>query len=308
MAISLGRKTVDTWIKWLLILLAVCMTVHGLWKGRGRKFHGGFGHKHGGAVFSVDYYAYASHLRQWNASFKAVFAMACLLLCIVLNNVYVSVLVILVMGYLTVVIGGLHFVRYLSMMTVPIVFLILGSIAIAIGFSLEPAGQYHLRVLHLFYVYCSDASLQRALELILKALGAVSALYMLTLTTPLGELICVLQKAHIPRVLIELMHMIYRYIFIMMDTYSRMKNAAESRLGYVDFKTSCYSFGQAAGNLLIVSLKRGGAYYNALESRCYDGELRFLEEERPVKGTQLLLAAAVVAAMLAVWALTGWNG
>src|SRR5699024_2013713 len=128
-----------------------------------------------------------------NAVFKAVFATACLLLCIILNNIYVSILVILVMGYLTVVIGGMSFRQYLSMMLVSVVFLLLGSVAIAAGFSMEPVGQYQLRVFGLFYICCSDASLLRAAELVLKALGAVSALYMLTLTTPLGELIMVLR-------------------------------------------------------------------------------------------------------------------
>ena len=213
-------------------------------------------------------------------------------------------MVILMMGYLTVVVGGLPFHHYISMMLIPILFLLFGSAAIAIGFSLEPAGQYHVGIFHLFYIYCSNASLLRAAGLILKALGAVSALYMMTLATPLGELISVLRKAHIPKVLVELMNMIYRYIFIMMDTHSRMKNSAESRLGYVDFKTSCYSFGQVASNLLIVSLKRGNDYYNALESRCYDGELRFLEEEKPVKGRQIILAAVFVILLFALWALT----
>ena len=264
----------------------------------------GFGHKHGGSILSVDYFAYASGLRQWNASFKVIFAVLCLLLCIILDNIYVSVMVILMMGYLTVVVGGLPFHHYISMMLIPILFLLFGSAAIAIGFSLEPAGQYHVGIFHLFYIYCSNASLLRAAGLILKALGAVSALYMMTLTTPLGELISVLRKAHIPKVLVELMNMIYRYIFIMMDTHSRMKNSAESRLGYVDFKTSCYSFGQVASNLLIVSLKRGNDYYNALESRCYDGELRFLEEEKPARGRQIILAAVFVILLFALWALT----
>ena len=47
-----------------------------------------------------------------------------------------------------------------------------------------------------------------------KALGAVSALYMMTLTTPLSEIIAVLRKAHIPKLIIELMNMIYRYILL----------------------------------------------------------------------------------------------
>ena len=193
----------NTFVQIALVCLAVGMFIHGFWKGRVKNSghrHGGIGHKHGGSILSVDYFAYASGLRQWNVSFKVIFAVLCLLLCIILDNIYVSVMVILMMGYLTVVVGGLPFHHYISMMLIPIVFLLFGSAAIAIGFSLEPAGQYHVGIFHLFYIYCSNASLLRAAGLILKALGAVSALYMMTLTTPLGELISVLRKAHIPPV------------------------------------------------------------------------------------------------------------
>ena len=285
----------------LLIMMTAGMFAHGFWKSRKHHHHHrSVGHKHGGSVLSVDYYAYASHMRSWNATFKIIFSMLCLLLCLILNNIYVSIAVILIMGYMTVVIGGLELDHYISMLLIPIVFLLFGSAAIAVGFSWNPVGQYNLNVFGWFYIYCSQASLWKASCLIFKALGAVSALYMMTLTTPLSELIVVLRKAHIPKVIIELMNMIYRYIFIMLDTHSRMKNSAEARLGYVDFKTSCYSFGQVASNLLIVSLKRGTDYYNALESRCYNGDLQFLEEEKPIRKTQVAGAAVVVALLILI--------
>ena len=285
----------------LLIMMTAGMFAHGFWKSRKHHHHHrSVGHKHGGSVLSVDYYAYASHMRSWNATFKVIFSMLCLLLCLILNNIYVSIAVILIMGYMTVVIGGLELDHYISMLLIPIVFLLFGSAAIAVGFSWNSVGQYNLNVFGWFYIYCSQASLWKASCLIFKALGAVSALYMMTLTTPLSELIVVLRKAHIPKVIIELMNMIYRYIFIMLDTHSRMKNSAEARLGYVDFKTSCYSFGQVASNLLIVSLKRGTDYYNALESRCYNGDLQFLEEEKPIRKNQVAGAAVVVALLILI--------
>lgn len=285
----------------LLIMMTAGMFAHGFWKSRKHHHHHrSVGHKHGGSILSVDYYAYASHMRSWNATFKIIFSMLCLLLCLILNNIYVSIAVILIMGYMTVVIGGLELDHYISMLLIPIVFLLFGSAAIAVGFSWNPVGQYNLNVFGWFYIYCSQESLWKASGLIFKALGAVSALYMMTLTTPLSELIVVLRKAHIPKVIIELMNMIYRYIFIMLDTHSRMKNSAEARLGYVDFKTSCYSFGQVASNLLIVSLKRGTDYYNALESRCYNGDLQFLEEEKPIRKNQVAGAAVVVALLILI--------
>ena len=287
----------------LLIIIAVAMFAHGLWKGRHNHHHFHIGHSHGGSL-GIDALAYSSKMRTWNAGYKVLLATISLVLCIAFNNIYVSIAVILMMGYLTVVIGELEFDHYLSMMTIPIVFMVVGAITIAIGYSLKPIGEYNLHVFNLFYIYWSKKSLLQTAVLILKAFGAVSALYMMTLTTPLTELVSVLRKVHLPKLIVELMNMIYRYIFIMLDTYSRLKNSAESRLGYCDFKTSCYSFGQIASNLFIVSLKKANAYYNALEARCYDGELNFLEEEKPVRTWQIVFAVAFIAFICAIWFLT----
>ena len=64
-----------------------------------------FRHEHGGS-FSVDYYAYASRMRSWNAGFKVLFSIISLLLCIACNNLFVSLAVIFFMGFLTVAVGG----------------------------------------------------------------------------------------------------------------------------------------------------------------------------------------------------------
>jgi cobalt/nickel transport system permease protein len=265
-----------------------------------KKKHGHHGHSHGEGSFSIDYYAYASELRGLNPIFKVLFSVAVLILTICLNKPQISVFVILTMGFFTIVKGGVDFHDYWSLMTIPIVFMLMGSVAIAIGFSTQPMGQYHLN-LHFFYLYATNNSIKQALSLILKAFGAVSAMFMLTLSTPSNEIIQALRRLHVPKLIIELMNMIYRYIFIMTDTQRKMKNSAESRLGYCDFKTSCLSFGGIASNLFIVSLKKANAYYDAMESRCYDGELRFLEEEKPVKNMHLAMAACYLIVMIGLY-------
>mgnify|MGYP007064543385 FL=1 len=56
-------------------------------------------------------------------------------------------------------VGGLDLHHYITMLLVPIVFLIFGTIAIAIGFSMRPVGQYHVHFLNLFYIYWSKGKL-----------------------------------------------------------------------------------------------------------------------------------------------------
>ena len=267
------------------------------------KKHGhSFFHKHDG-VYSIDLYAYSSKMRNMNPNLKIVFAISALIVCILADDIYVSLFISVTMGIITVFIGGVKIHDYISLLTIPIAFLIMGSIAIAIGFSAKPVGQYNLN-LHMFYVYSSNESIIKTLEVIMKAFGAISALYMMTLSTNANEIISALRSIHAPKILIELMNLIYRFIFILIDVQCKMKNSAQSRLGYVDFKTSCYSFGSTAGNLLVVSMKKANAYYDAMEARCYDGEMSFLEEEKKIEIKHIAGIIAYFLCVVIVWMIT----
>lgn len=260
------------------------------------------GHKHGEG-FSIDYYAYMSKIRHWNPTFKVSLSVLTLILCIVLNNPYVSVAVIIAMAYITIIKGELPMHKYMPILLIQIGFILLATFTIAIDFSRQPMGQYNL-YLGFCYVYTSQTKLMEAVFLILKVFAAISTLQMMALSTPSSEIIYVLRKAHIPKIIIELMNMIYRYIFILMDVYIKMKNSAESRQGYCDIKTSYFTFGNIASNMLVISLKRANAYYDSMEARCYDGELIFLEEDKKVETTQIVAAAAFVLFLILLWGFT----
>lgn len=264
--------------------------------------HNRIGHKHGEG-FSIDFYAYTSKIRHWNPTFKVALSVITLILCIALDNPYVSAMVIIAMAYLTIVKGELPIGEYLPILAVQIGFILLGTFTIAIDFSKQPIGQYNL-YLGFSYVVTSQAKLKEAVLLILKVFAAISALQMMTLSTPSSEIIYVLRKAHVPKLIVELMNIIYRYIFILMDVYTKMKNSAESRQGYCDIKTSYYTFGSIASNMLVISLKKANAYYDAMEARCYDGDLMFLEEDKKVETIQIVAAAAFIFLLILLWDFT----
>lgn len=256
-------------------------------------------HKHGEGC-SIDLYAYASNIRNWSASFKAGFSFLLMCLSIVLDHPYVSVVIIIAMGYITVVKGGLSLAEYLWILAIPFTFILLGTIPIALEITRAPVGQYHIK-LGFCYLNTSLVQLRQMLHLTGKVLAAVSALQMMTLSTPSSEIITVFQKAHVPKLLIELMHLMYRFIFILLDVHGQMKHAAKARHGYCDFKTACFTFGNIASTMLIVAMKRADTYYNAMEARCYDGELLFWEEKREIKWSQRIIAATFILFLLLVW-------
>ncbi|WP_315066038.1 cobalt ECF transporter T component CbiQ [uncultured Clostridium sp.] len=260
------------------------------------------GHKHEEG-YSIDFYAYASKIRKWNAVFKVYLSILTLILCIVFDNPYVSIAVIFAMAYVTVIKGEILLIEYLSILTIPITFILLSTITIAIDFSKQPIGEYNL-YLGFCYVFTSISQLKKMTFLILKIFAAISALQMMTLSTPTSEIIYVLHKVYVPKIILELMSLIYRYIFILMDVSAKMKNSAKSRQGYCDFKTSCYTFGSIASNMLIISLKKANTYYDAMEARCYDGNLVFLEEDRKVNAIQIIVAAAFIIFLMLLWSFT----
>ena len=263
---------------------------------------GGHSHSHTG-VHSIDYFAYASRLSGWNAAFKVAFSVGSLILCIAVDNFFVSLFFIGLMMALIVGRGGLPMRDYLALLGIPVFFMAISGLTIAFQISRTAHGEFCWDF-GLFYLYTSRGSLLYAASLICKAFGAVSAMYFMTLTTPACEIVGVLRRAHAPKLMIELMYLIYRFIFILLDVYGRMREATESRLGYRDFRTSCRSFGGTAGNMLVLSMRKAGTYYDAMLSRCYDGEMRFLEPEKPVCIRQCVLAGMTWAAALAIWVFT----
>lgn len=259
-------------------------------------------HKHGEGS-SIDFYAYNSEIRHWNPTFKVSFSALTLILCITLNNPYVSLAVILTMAYLTIIKGGLPIHSYLSILTIPITFILLGTITIGIDFSTQPIGQYNL-YLGLCYVFTSQEKLKIMFFLILKVFAAISAMEMMALSTPSSEIISVLRKIHVPKLIIELMNITYRYIFILIDVNVNIRNSADSRLGFCDLKTSWNTFGKVASNMLIVSMKKANAYYNAMEARCYDGDFMLIEVTESVNAKQAAMTAAFIFFLFSLWGFT----
>ncbi|WP_084388847.1 cobalt ECF transporter T component CbiQ [Fusibacter sp. 3D3] len=258
-----------------------------------------FRHNHGEGV-SIDYYAYASKIKHWNPTFKVSFSMMTLVLCIALDNPYVSMFVIAAMAYITIVKGKLPLREYLRVLAIPITFILLSIVAIIFDFSKVPTGLYDLPI-GFGYIFTSNAMLKTGLYLMLKVFAAISALQMMTLSTPSSEIISVLRKAHVPKLVIELMNMIYRYIFILLEVSTKMKNAADSRLGNCDFRTSCSTFGNIGANLLVISMKKANAYYDAMESRCYDGDFIFYEEVKAVDKKLIIKAGVFMVTLIIIW-------
>lgn len=257
--------------------------------------------------FPIDYYAYNSAIRNWNTECKLLFALSAIITVIISESIMAALYTFIFMGIVNIYIAKLSIKEYLHAIKIPAFFILAGSIAVGIGVSKEVQGICCLDV-GFVYLYFTKESLKEMLSVVLKAFGAVSAMYLVTLSTPAGEIVTAFKKLHFPGIFIEIMYLVYRYIFILFDEVHKMRNAGLARLGYSSFTVSCKSFSMMLGNLLIVSLRNSRVYYDAMEARCYNGCLEFYTEKKKCTKLQLsVIGAYFILLIVFVYACSFFN-
>lgn len=261
-----------------------------------------FGHHSHGGVLVIDVYARRSRYFAWSPALKTGGCVLLLVLCVASASPWVPLALALIMAFLTVW-GGIRFHDYLALLSLPAAFLLLSGLALLWDYVPVMDGVAAVPFWNGWLVVTAVAQV-RARLVMARALGAMSCLYFLSLSTTMPEILSVLRRAHVPSVMTELAVLIYRYLFVLLSAYETMQDAAASRLGYSTFARSIRTTGAVYGNLLAASFRRAGACFDAMESRCYDGEIRFLEREKPVTLPAALLFGGLLAGT-AVCMMTG---
>jgi len=199
----------------------------------------------------------------------------------------------LVMMSLAVFVGRLKLHHYVQIIALPVSFLLIAGIALIVEVSPEPIGVINLPVFG-SWLSITETAQERTALVVSRALGAVSCLTLLSVTTPMPDIIGVLRKARCPDLIIDLMYLIYRYIFILLNLSHHMHDAARSRLGFINYRTSIRTTGQIYANLLSRSYNFAGRNFDAMESRLYDTGIRFLEQKHKLTSLEIVIAAAVI--------------
>lgn len=242
----------------------------------------------------IDYYAYHSGMRDWNTSIKLGFGMGTLVLVVGLNSPAVSALSLAAMNLLVLAAARVSWKDWLRLLAVPLFFVLFSSLVIALEILDAPKGDWNLQ-LGMGFLCLSRRGLWLAARVFLKGSAGASALLMMALSTPMGEWIAVFRKLHLPELIITLMYLIYRYLFLLLELTGQMRMAARARLGDRTLRQSFQCFAKIAGNLLVLSLEKSDACYDAMLSRGYRGSLCFWTETRPIKWKQVVLMAVYFA-------------
>lgn len=111
-----------------------------------------------------------------------------------------------------------------------------------------------------------------AVRLVIRAYLSAFAALLLIATTPMPELIDGLEWLRVPRFLLQVMQFLYRYLIVLGEEATAMRQAGSSRggsLGKLGFRQAA----AAAGVLFARSYARAEAIHRAMLSRGFEGRL-----------------------------------
>jgi cobalt ECF transporter T component CbiQ len=144
--------------------------------------------------------------------------------------------------------------------------------------------------------------LHSALLLLVRVETAVTLTTVLVLTTSWSQVLKGLRSLGVPREVVMLLSMAYRYIFLLAETATQMFESRESRrVGVLVGAERRRILTQSAGVLMSKSMDLSQEVFMAMQSRGYRGDVVTMNEQRLRSRDYLGLMAFVAVAALAIW-------
>jgi cobalt/nickel transport system permease protein len=140
----------------------------------------------------------------------------------------------------------------------------------------------------------------RAGSLVGHALAGGAAVLLLATTTPMSDLLPALRRARVPEAVVEVASVVYRLLFVLLDSLHTIREAQTARMGYSSLRRSYRSSGSLAAAVLICSWDRARRLQDGLAGRGMETGLRVLPETLPSSAAFLAATGAGLAGLVGV--------
>ena len=217
---------------------------------------------------------------------KLLLAGGALILCLLSPSFFVPLASGIILSLVLLIFGDVDPALYGKMLLGPAFFSIVSVIVIILMLG---GGEVlmHIPVLWI-HLTVTTHSLAEGIQILCRVFGCTVSLFFIVLTTPLSDLLSSMKRVGVPIELVDLMMIIYRYIFIVYDMAVEIIQAQKMRLGYSRPRESVNTFAMLCGTLFISSWNAGEGLVHAMDARCYNGEFPVLDQPEPVSMRSLL--------------------
>ncbi|MBD2778605.1 cobalt ECF transporter T component CbiQ [Iningainema tapete] len=249
----------------------------------------------------IDTLAYTNRLRWLPPEQKLLFA-GVLLIITAFAHPLVQIIIAMWMSIWTVIYARIPAKTYLKLVYVATLFWVISLPALVINgvdSKLDLGSDSVIGVnIGYYYVYISHSGIEQGLTILTRAIASLSCLYFIMLTIPFTELLQTLRRIGFPILLIELLLLMYRFIFVLLNTATELLTAQQARGGYRTFKVSMRSLALLIGQLLKRILENYRQVSLSLAARGFNGELRFWHPHRYHQSKRYTIEAIIGTAIL----------
>jgi cobalt/nickel transport system permease protein len=146
----------------------------------------------------------------------------------------------------------------------------------------------------------TQPGLQRVASVVLKSWISMQAAVLLTATTEFPDLLVAMRAVRVPRLLVAVFGLMWRYLFVLVDEAIRLTRARDARSGSPSGRGGRSAIWRArvtggmAGNLFLRGYERSERIYAAMVARGYDGDVRSLPAPAPSAGQVAVLLGGLV--------------
>jgi len=149
-----------------------------------------------------------------------------------------------------------------------------GALMVKAASAASALGNLPLFTLAHTTVYVSGLGVERAAGLITRIIGCLSCLTFVMLTTPMSELFQVMRKLRMPPLVLELMLIMYRFLFVLTETAQQMYTAQKARGGQSGFQGRLRDTSVLVVRLFGKTMQRYRELSCGLIARGFTGDIR----------------------------------
>ncbi|OAH53577.1 MULTISPECIES: CbiQ family ECF transporter T component [Bacillaceae] len=162
--------------------------------------------------------AYNSRFARIHPAEKAAICLPLLFLSLIWREPAATFLVV-IMASIFVFLGGVSLILYIRLLLAPAAFILAGVLPIAFSFE------------GWLSIYANKESIQEAVTTACAAFAGAASLYAFILTTPFTQIIWLMNVCKLPSLFIEIVALVYRFIFQLWEKKSEVIMAQTLRSG-----------------------------------------------------------------------------
>ncbi|MBF0419998.1 MAG: cobalt ECF transporter T component CbiQ [Magnetococcales bacterium] len=241
-------------------------------------------------MLSIDKVAHLNRWRSRSVTEKATLALGMMIITISLPSLPVALMVMGVMTGAAILGARVPAKLWLACTMGTLGFLLTGSLSLML--HVDVGG-----------IRLMPEEWPTVVRLTLQALAGFTCLQFLALTTPTTDLLSGLRRLGIPSEILEVALLIYRFLFLLVETAAAMHAAQAARLGHNGMRRRIQSLGSLVANLLARALDRAQRLETGLAARGWNGAITVVRRSTPVSvsGLSLILMTEAVTAALGLW-------